>query len=467
MSREASRLRIGPGVEIDGFVLGEKLHTGAMAVIYRLAGPDGPLPLVMKIPRLGQGEPAANVISFEVERLVLGSIFSRHVPTLVSVGDVETTPYLVMEFVEGPLLSDWSDRGPLAPDEIVPLGSKLALALHELHRRDVVHLDVKPANVLYRAGQEAVLIDFGLSHHGHLPDLLAEEFRSPVGNWPYMSPEQVLGVRCDPRSDLFALGAVLYELATGRLPFGLPTSIGSLRQRLHREPAPPRAIQAHIPEWLQEIILHCLEINADDRYASGAEVAFDLANPGRVALTERGRRMRGQGWGIRMRRWWRAAGYEPAPCPPPSAQTAEAPIVVIALATAEHDAALFEALRSDVRQMLAADDRCRISCIAVVAPEPALGAERFEDSATSQHIKHLVELRRWAKPLELPEERLTCHVIESNRPASALIDYAKFNDVTRIFIGATSGLGRAQPALGAVATKVVAEAPCSVTVVRA
>ena len=460
------RQRVGPGSVIDGFVLGERIHTGAMAMIYRLAGANGPLPLIMKIPKLGQGESAANVISFEVERMILGSIFSRHVPTLVAMGDVETTPYLVMEFVEGPLLSDWSDRGPLAPDEIVSLGSKLALALHEMHRRDVVHLDVKPANVLYRAGQEAVLIDFGLAHHSHLPDLLAEEFRAPVGNWPYMSPEQVLGVRCDPRSDLFALGAILYELATGRLPFGLPSSIGSLRRRLHREPAPPRAVHAETPEWLQEIILRCLEIDANDRYATGAEIAFDLAHPGQVAITERGRRLRAQSWGIRLRRWWRAAGYEPSPCPPPSAQSAEAPIAVVALATREHDAALFEAMRGAVRQLLAADDRCRIACIAVAPPEPALGAERFEDSATSQHIKHLVELRQWARPLELPEERLTYHVIESDKPAAALIDYAKFNDVRQIFVGARSSHLDTRPSIGNVAVRVVAEAPCSVTVVR-
>jgi nucleotide-binding universal stress UspA family protein len=457
----------GPGSEIDGFVLGERIHAGAMALIFRLEGTNGPLPLIMKIPRLGQGEPAANVISFEVERLVLGSLFSRHVPTLVAMGDVETTPYLVMEYIQGPLLSEWSDRAPAATDEIVRLGSALAIALHELHRRDVVHLDVKPANVLYRAGGEAVLIDFGLAHHSHLPDLLAEEFRAPVGNWPYMSPEQVLGVRCDPRSDLFALGAVLYELATGRLPFGTPTSIGSLRSRLHREPAPPRAIRPDTPEWLQEIILRCLEIDANDRYASGTEVAFDLAHPGQVAITERGKRLRAQGWGIRLRRWWRAAGYEPAPCPPPSAQSAEAPIVLVALATREHDAALFEALRGAVRQLLAADDRCRIACIAVVPPEPTLGAERFEDSATSLHIKHLVELHNWARPLQLPEERLTYHVIESNKPADALIDFAKFNDVRWIYLGARSSHADSRPSIGNVAARVVAEAPCSVTVMRA
>src|SRR5207253_11304413 len=147
-----------------------------------------------------------------------------------------TVPYLVMELVEGARLNDAVIRAPIAADEVARMGAALALALDDLHRQDVVHLDLKPTNVLYRASGDAVLIDFGLAHHSHYPDLLAEEFRSPVGNWVYMAPEQILGVRCDPRSDMFAFGAILYQLATGRLPFGYPTTIVQLRQRLYLDP---------------------------------------------------------------------------------------------------------------------------------------------------------------------------------------------------------------------------------------
>jgi serine/threonine protein kinase len=150
----------------------------------------------------------------------------------VAYGDVETTPYLVMEFVEGARLGDWLERAPMPPAEIARLGAAMALALVELHRQDVVHLDLKPTNVVFRPNGEAVLIDFGLAHHGHFPDLLAEELRIPVGNWVYMAPEQLRGVRCDPRSDIFALGAILYELATGRLRSAtripLPSFAGAL-----------------------------------------------------------------------------------------------------------------------------------------------------------------------------------------------------------------------------------------------
>jgi nucleotide-binding universal stress UspA family protein len=458
---------LAPGTEIDGFRLGEVLHVGSMASIYRLAGPDGPLPLVIKIPRLGPGERAVNVIAFEVCRIVLGALAqSPHHPTLVAYGDLETTPYLVMEYVDGVRLDEWTQRSPITADEIARLGAALALALHELHGQGVVHLDLKPTNVLYRQSGEAVLIDFGLAHHSHYPDLLGEELRFPVGNWVYMAPEQVVGVRGDPRSDVYALGGLLYELATGRKPHGSPSSVAELRRRLHRDPLPPRALARDTPPWLQEIILRCLEIDARERYASAEQVAFELANPAEVELTERAARDRPARWGARVRRWLRARRFEPAPCPPPPATTGPVPIVLVALAPEQKDAPLLEALRDALRRLVAADHRCRVACVTAVPPAAALSGERYEETATGRHIKHLVELRRWARPLDLPEERLTYHVLESDKPGSALIDYARMNEVDQILIGAARDAAPARLFPG-VCAQVVAEAPCSVTVVRA
>ena len=456
----------GEGSEIDGFRLGELIHVGSMASIYRLHGPEGPLPLIMKIPRLGAGERAVNVIGFEVCRMVLGALAqSIHYPTLVAYGDVETTPYLVMGYIEGARLNESLGRAPLPPQEIVHLGSALALALHELHRQDAVHLDLKPTNVLYRASGEAVLIDFGLAHHAHYPDLLAEELRFPVGNWVYMAPEQIFGVRADPRSDIYALGGILYELATGRPPFGRPRSVAALRQRLYRDPLPPRAIAPATPEWLQEIILRCLEVDARERYASAEQVALDLANPSGIAISARGAKLRRDPWWTRLRRRVHATHFEPAPCPPPSGRPPQAQIAVVALALRETDAQLREALLAAARRVIAADQDCRIACVTVVPPAATLNGEGDEFTATGRHIRRLVELRRWAKPLQLPEERLTCHVLESDKPAAALSDYARMNDVDQILIGASASTAGARRSGGACAS-IIAEAPCNVTVVR-
>ena len=457
---------IGPGSEIDGFRLGEMIHAGSMASIYRLIGPRGPLPLIMKIPRLGPGERAVNVIGFEVCRMVLGALAqSPHHPTLVAYGDVETTPYLVMEFVEGTRLSEWVDRAPLSAEEIVRVGTALAIALHDLHKQDVVHLDLKPTNVLYREDGEVVLIDFGLAHHSHYPDLLAEELRFPVGNWVYMAPEQALGVRCDLRSDIYALGGILYELATGQLPFGKPRSIAELRRRLYLDPVPPRAIVSETPGWLQEIILHCLEVDARDRYSSAEQVAIELASPSGVALTERASRQQRARWWTLLHRRVRARRFEPAPCLPTASQPRVARITVVALAPGELDEPMREALRSATRQIITADPVCRVACVTVVVPAVSLSGEGEENSATGRHIRRLVELRRWAKSLRLPEERLTYHVLESNKPAQALVDYVKMNDIDQILIGAAAG-GTGAHRLAGVCAHVVMEVPCSVTVVR-
>ena len=456
-----------PGGVIDGFRLGERIHTGSMAKIFRLAGPDGPLPLIMKIPRLGAGERAVNVIGFEVCRTVLGALpQGAHHPTLVAYGDIETTPYLVMEFVDGVRLSDGLDRAPIPAQEIARLGSAVALALHDLHRQDVVHLDLKPTNVMFRPNGDAVLIDFGLARHGHYPDLLAEELRIPLGNWVYMAPEQIRGVRCDPRSDIYALGAMLYELATGRTPFGQPCTVAELRRRFYRDPIPPRSIVPATPGWLQEIILRCLEVDARKRYSSADEVALALTTPGRVELTERATRSRRAGFVLLARRRIESARFEPAPCPPLTLATRVARIVAVAIAPQETHPRLRDAMREAARSAAVADPDCRIACITVVPPAATLSGVGDENSATTRHIHRLLELRGWAKPLDLPEERITFHVLESDNAASALIDYATMNEVDHVLIGAPKEGAHPRRLTGTCA-RVAAGAPCTVTVLRA
>jgi len=480
---------LDPGTEIDGYRIERQLHAGGMAVIYEVtAREDLGFPLVMKVPRLGFGEPAESVVSFEVEQLVHAALKGPHVPRFVAAGDIARQPYIVMERIDGGALADWVDRAPVEPLELARLGAALGTALHAIHLQEAIHLDVKPSNVLFRPTGEAVLVDFGLARHAHYPDLLAEEIRSPIGSAPYISPEQVMGVRWDPRSDVFAMGAVLYELATARYPFGSPGSLAALRKRLWRDPAPPRAVVKTVPEWLQEVILRCLEPDPDLRYPSAAQVAFDLADPGQIGVGPRGRRLRRDGrWKV-FRRYFRAVGLEPGEAPEPTRRFLGPSIVLVAIATQHADDAQLDALREAVRRIRAAAPEQRLACLTVIKPAPELGGASEDEAATSQRIKHSVILRNWAEPLGLEAGQISFHVLESNEPAEAILKFARMNQVDHIVIGApprdvalrgmlgtvssrVSTDAAPEPLqffrlLGTVSTKVAAEAPCTVTVVR-
>ena len=458
---------LGPGAVIDGFTVGERLHGGGMGIIFRASPPAGrhdlDFPLVIKVPRLGPGEPAETVVTYEVEAMVHGALSGPHVPRFVAAGDLAVVPYLVMEYVPGRSLKEWSGKGPVDPAEVALLGAALARALHALHQQEVVHLDLKPSNVIIREGGEAVLIDFGLAHHAHFPDLLTEEFRHPMGSGPYISPEQVLGVRHDSRSDIFALGAILYELVTGTYPFGAPTSQRGLRKRLWQVPLAPRRLVPACPEWLQEVIMRCLEPQAADRYASAAQVAIDLTHPDQVTVGDLGRRLLQPAIWTLTKRWVMGAGYEPSPPERPSQQLATASIILVAVPTLHKNERRFQALREVVQRLLVSDPDRRLACVTVIPPVSGLAGGKEEEAGTSLRIEHLVRLRHWAEPLDLPPDRISFHVIEGD-PADALLEYARFNQVDHLVIGAPPA--EVTLKAGFISTKVAAEARCSVTVVR-
>src|SRR5262245_16670683 len=264
-----------------------------MASFWRVARDGGDLPMLMKIPLLRPGEDPITIVSYEVEQMILPRLTGPHVPRFIAAGDFERA-YIVMEFVSGRSVKTLLEKTPLPVDEVTTIGAKIAFALHDIHRQHAIHFDLKPSNVILR-GDDAVLIDFGLARHDQLPDLVQEEAEGPVGTGAYIAPEQVLGDRSDPRSDLFGLGVILYFLATGERPFGEPQSVESWRRRLWRDPVPPRKRNASVPPWLQEIILHCLEVNPDARYATAAQLAFDLRHPDKIPLTDRAEKLRRNG----------------------------------------------------------------------------------------------------------------------------------------------------------------------------
>ncbi|HRN07354.1 MAG TPA: bifunctional serine/threonine-protein kinase/universal stress protein [Ottowia sp.] len=461
-----------PNTVIDGFKLGEMRHKGGMALIYDVAYADGraaPFPMVMKVPRMTAGDGAETIVSFEVEHQMMQALDGPHVPHLVAAGDLSVLPYLVMEYVPGRTLDLWLDQVNqgvlLAPETLAQLGAAVAHAAHSLHEQNAVHLDLKPANVIIKGDGTAVLLDFGLSFHAHYPDLLAEETRHAVGSPAYMSPEQVVGVRGDPRSDVFAIGVMLYELATGELPFGAPTSKGGLRQRLWMDPQPPRARRPDLPEWLQEVILRCLEPAAAERYPSAAHLAFDLTHPDQVQVTERGQRLKGTGAGTHIKRWLRAAGAEYQPSPLPARQIAEVPILMVAVPHRDVTDATLYSLREAVGRSLGIRPGARLAVVTVVAPGAASTTDAGK-SETALHRQMLAMLKNWTVGLKLDGHQVSYHVLEDGDPADAIVRYAETNRVGMIVMGAATHGLQLQRFVATVPIKVAMRAPCTVILVK-
>jgi nucleotide-binding universal stress UspA family protein len=456
--------RLTTGSELDGFRLGECIHSGDMSQVFRVSGLDKGIPLIMKVPRVGPNQAPESLIGFETEATILPALSGSHVPRLVAAGDITKTPYLVTEWIEGVSLKRMLKDGPLPAEEVARLGATLCDALHSLHLQDAIHLDLKPENVILRENGEATLIDFGLAHHARYPDLLAEERRFAAGSVPYISPEQVLGTRSDPRSDIFALGVVLYEMATGKLPFGVPGTVAGLRDRLWLDPVPPAARSTGLPPWLQEIILRCLEPSANERYQSAAHVAFDLRHPEQVALTRRAHKSRQAGLLAQARRWWKARAEGPTPRPRPQALVGAAPVIMVAVDTSHPHDERQPVLQRAAAQLLSLSGEFRLICVSVIHAGPMV--EGGSESSSRTHLEHLIRLRHWVEPMRLPTQRLSLHVIESLSPASALLEFARRNHVDLIVLGAPGPNQHALAWWRSVASTVTASAHCSVHVVR-
>ena len=465
---------LDPGTQLDGFVIEECIHSGGMAHIYRVhyanGASDPGFPMVMKIPRMTAGDGAETIVSFEVEHQLLQVLTGPHVPRFVAAGDLHHVPYLVMEYVPGQTLDHWLPQPgeahePLSPQAIARLGAALAQAVHSLHRQHVCHHDLKPANVLIKADGSATLLDFGLSCHAHFPDLLAEELRKAVGSPAWIAPEQVVGVRGDSRSDLFAVGVILYELATGELPFGAPKTDGGLRQRLWMDPRPPRVRRPDLPEWLQEVILRCLEHEAVNRYPSAAHLAFDLTHPDDVSVTGRGRRTQGAGFKEHFKRWIKAAGKHYQPSPLPAQNIEEVPIVMVAVPHHDVTDATLYSLRQAVARSLGIRPGARLACVTVISPG-ATSSSDSERSETAVHRRYLTLLRQWAQPLDLSGHQTSYHVLEASDVAQALVRYAEGNQVSMIVMGAATHGLQMQRFVATVPIKVAMDAPCTVILVK-
>jgi len=155
-----NRPTIATGAELDGFTIGECVHRGGMATLRSVTHPGINVPLLMKIPRVSEGEDPAAIVSFEMEQMILPRLAGPHVPGCFGTGDFGRQPYVVIERIPGTTLYDRLRDLPIPYEEARVIGGKIGTALADLHRQNVIHHDIKPSSIMFRPSGECVLIDF-------------------------------------------------------------------------------------------------------------------------------------------------------------------------------------------------------------------------------------------------------------------------------------------------------------------
>ena len=229
---------------------------------------------------------------FEREARTVAALSHPHICTLYDVGEHEGRPFIAMELLEGQVLSQRMSSHAVRPEQVVEWVLQVADGLAAAHAKGIVHRDIKPGNIFITAGESAKVLDFGLAKASSLerevertegfdrPTALEAPLTTPgmaLGTVAYMSPEQVYGEALDTRTDLFSLGVVLYQLATGALPFTGKTSAALVDNMLHGAPTPPRQLNPEMPAELERIINKALEKDRWLRYQTASDLHSDLA----------------------------------------------------------------------------------------------------------------------------------------------------------------------------------------------
>jgi serine/threonine protein kinase len=282
-------MTIAPGVRLGPYEIIAPIGAGGMGEVYRARDTRLDRTVAVKVLPQSLAGNAQLRLRFEREAKAISALTHPHICTLHDVGHHEGIDYLVMEHLEGETLADRISKGPLPLDEALRIGVEIADALDKAHRRGIVHRDLKPGNVmLTRSG--AKLLDFGLARSidtetigPHSATLAAPTMAKPlteegtiVGTFQYMAPEQLEGQPADARTDIFAFGALLYEMLTGKRAFGGKTRASVIAAILAAEPQSVSALRPVTPVSLDRIVSICLRKDPDERWQSAHDIRLEL-----------------------------------------------------------------------------------------------------------------------------------------------------------------------------------------------
>ena len=285
------------GTTFSHYRITGKLGMGGMGVVYDGEDLDLSRPVALKF--LSQdlaGDPDATR-RFRREAQTLAGLNHPNICTVYEVAEHEGSVFIAMERVDGINLKLHMARRTLDTGELVALALQIAAALEAAHATGIVHRDIKPGNILVSSGGQVKVVDFGLARRFMMPETGELVLGGstipgrPMGTANYMAPERILQLPLDPRSDLFSLGVVIYEMATGKLPFGGATPSETINNVLDKDPVPLTALSPDRPAALQQIVRRLLAKPADGRYQSAADAIAALRRVSPIGWIARFRRM--------------------------------------------------------------------------------------------------------------------------------------------------------------------------------
>lgn len=271
-----------PGDQLDHYRICDRVACGGMASVFRGTDLCSGEPVAIKVPH-----PQAECDPIFFDRFRREAEIGREMdhPAVARVlpDHDQSRVYMAMEWVEGRLLRQvLADQGRLSPERATRIVIGVCEALEYLHSRGVVHRDLKPENVMICADDRIKLIDFGIAAKAGARRLTFGKLSQVMGTAEYISPEQVKGGRGDPRSDIYAVGIMLYEMLTGKTPFRGDNPFSVMNARLVSEPIPLRQIDPQAPPALEEILFRALEYDPRRRYSNAREFANDLEHPDQI-----------------------------------------------------------------------------------------------------------------------------------------------------------------------------------------
>src|SRR6184192_3311556 len=276
-----------PGDQLDHYRIEGVAARSGMASIFRGTDLRTGRPVAIKIPHPEMESDPVFFERFHREEEI-GKAMDHPGVMKVIADDGRSQVYMVMEWVEGRLLRQvLNEQRKLPPERAVGIALRILEALEYLHSHGVVHRDLKPENIMIDCEDRIKLIDFGIAAKAGARRLTFSNLSQTLGTPDYISPEQVKGKRGDARSDLYAVGVMLYEMLTGRVPFTGANAFVIMNDRLLNNPVPPREIDPAISPQLQEIIYRAIERDPAKRYQSAREFAWDLEHQDQVGAAER------------------------------------------------------------------------------------------------------------------------------------------------------------------------------------